>query len=165
MTSEADLRRLTARIATAADIFEARLPHATASLNLAAADGYPARASGTAAPTGGAELTPTEGAAHTNLGDLFGYDDAHGYRPGPAIRLDDIADELRAALTSLDRAHSQLTDCGVPPFLTRGYQCHGINGTGCTDWADKNRADHLCIDCGRAADSNSRRLRRRREAS
>lgn len=162
MTNRADLNRLTARIANSAAIFEYRLPYAADNLALHAATSHPTTATGNAntpTGTGTAELTATEAAAHNNLGDLYGYPDTN-YQPGPAIRLDDIADELRAALKSMDRAHRALTDCGVPPIITGKYQCRGINGHGCEDWADPNRSDHLCISCGRAVDSNRRRLRR-----
>lgn len=161
MTTPADIHRLLHRITNSANIAEARLEHATESLTLRAADGYPTKASGT--PTNGSastsELTPTEAAAHTNLGDLYGYNDTT-YNPGPITSLADLADELRASLTSLDRAQTELTKAGVPPLATDRYRCTGINGGGCSDWQDINRADHLCIDCGRSVDSNRRRLRR-----
>lgn len=159
MTAPADLARLAHRIINSADIIEARLPTATTALQRNAATGYPTVASGNArGGRGEAELTPTEAAAHTNTGDIYGYDTT--YRPGPTTRLSDIADELHAALKSLDRAHRALTDCGIAPLDTRHLHCHGINGRGCPDWRDTSRTDGLCIDCGRAVDSNRRRLRR-----
>lgn len=160
MTTPADLHRLLHRIANSVNVAEARLHHATEAIRRQQADSYPTRASGNATGTNGgtSELTAVEQAADTNLGDLYGYDDT--YRPGPLTRLADIADELHAALHSLDRAHNSITDCGIPPLITHQYRCHGINAQGCIDWADTNRTDHLCIDCGRQIDSNRRRLRR-----
>lgn len=178
MTTPADIRRLLAKLANSTQKAEARLPWAITAVALNTATGHPTTASGNA-NTGGrgkAELDPTESAAHTNLGDLIGWDtgertnttgdDTHqtGYHPGPGERLSDVASELRAALTCLDQAHRYLTDCGVPPFVTHQLRCRGINGQGCEEWADPNRDDHLGIDCGRAVDSNRRRKRRHTRA-
>lgn len=175
MTTPADIRRLLHRIANSVNIAEARLEHATTALTLATADGHRNTASGRdSGPRGTSELQPTEAAAHTNLGDLHNthydetrdqYTTADNYRPGPTIRLADIADELKAALTSLDRAHTAITNCGIPPLLNEQYRCRGINGQGCDEWIDPNRSDHLGINCGRAVDSNRRRLRRHKAAS
>lgn len=178
MTSPADLRRLIRRINTSIHVAQGRLDGVITNLARHAADGHPTRASGNANHGGRttAELTATEAAADTNLGDLYGYgdgtrdnttdDDTHrsGYHPGPSIQLDDIATELRAALLSLDRAHDALTAAGVPPIVTEQYRCHGINSIGCPthDWADPQRSDRLCINCARTLDSNARRLRKHR---
>jgi hypothetical protein len=157
VTTARDILHLTRRIQTSCDTIETRLPHATHNITLHTADGYPTTASGrvTDGSRGSSELTPTEAAAHTNLGDLTGYDTT--YRPGHQTRLEDIAIELQAALHSLDRAHQELTRIGVPPTPTQGLRCPGINATGCTNWKAK---DHdLCIDCGRITD-DARRARR-----
>lgn len=168
MTTPADITRALHRITNSTNIAEARLQPAITNLQLQTADGYPTTTSGRPTTTRTTnELTPTEQAANTNLGHLYGYD--NNYRPGPTTHLDDALEELRAALKSLDRFHQTLTNCGIPPAITDRYRCRGINGQGCTDWADYDpttglprRPDQLCIDCGRAADSNRRRLRRHR---
>jgi hypothetical protein len=179
MTTPADIRRHIHRVINSANILEARLPHGIQNTTLRTADGYPTKASGSAVDGSHStsELTPTESAAEANLGDIYGYTDGErdnitgddtrteGYKPGPTTRLADLADELRAALASLDRAHIELTNIGVPPLFTDKYRCRGINGTGCTDWADSTRIDNLCIDCGRASESNKRRVRRHKAAS
>jgi hypothetical protein len=187
MTTPADIRWLLARVQNSANVIEARLPHAETNTIRNQADGYPATASGNANQGGRskAELTPTEAAAHTNLGDLQVWTSCNGdpmrdipctvathidgdgrhnvqYKPGPATQLADLADHLDAALKSLDRCHDQLTRIGVPPLVTQSYRCRGVNGQGCDGWIDTNRQDHLCIDCGRSVDTNARRLRRHR---
>jgi hypothetical protein len=163
MTTPADIRWLLARVQNSANVIEARLPHAGLNTSRNQADGYPTTASGNANQGGRskAELTPTEAAANTNLGDLYGYDT---YKPGPTTRFLDLADELRAALTCLDRAHNQLTAIGVPPLITQQFRCRGVNAEGCTGWIDTNRSDRLCIDCGRSVDTKARRLRRHKTA-
>lgn len=178
MTLPDDLRRHIARITNSAQILEIRLPHAITNTARRTADGYPTTTSGTASSTGGtAELTPTENAAHTNLDDLYGYNDGTrdnptgddtrqaGYHPGPHTQLADTLDHLKAALTCLDHAHTALTACGIPADITRTTTCRGINNTGCTRIADLSRTDGYCIDCRRHIDSNARRQRRHRAAS
>jgi hypothetical protein len=167
MTTPSDIRRLIRRVLTSANVADARLDSAVTSLTLRMADSLPNTASGAdTGPRGNAELTPVEAAADRNLGDLYGYNGGT-YKPGPLTQLDDLADELRAALKSMDRAHDALSTAGVPPFITEQYRCRGINSVGCPtmEYKDEQRSDHLCIECGRVTDSNARRLRRHRAAS
>jgi hypothetical protein len=175
MTTPADIRRLIHRAINSLTVAEHRLQHAETNTQLLTAIGHPTTASGNTnhGPRGTNELTLTEAAAHTNLGDIYGYTDGTrdanpdidthttGYHPGPTTRYNDIADPIRAALKALDHMHTALTDAGVPPFITEQHRCRGINATGCTDWADRNRTDHLCIDCGRRADQATRAQRDR----
>lgn len=161
MTSPTDIRRLLARIRNSTDIAETRLEHATQALALQHHPILQAQDLTRGGTRTGGVSNPTANAALTNLGDTDTYSNTR-YRPGPATLLSDIATELAAALLNLNQAHDLISKCGIPPIHTRQYQCTGINQTGCTDWADTNRTDHLCIDCGRAVDSNKRRLRRHR---
>lgn len=163
MTSPQDIRRYIARVHTNATVLEGRLANAVENINRKMADSLPTTASGSASgpQAKGSVSDPTPAAAHANLGDLYGY--TNTYRPGPLTQLDDLADNLRAALMALDMAQSELTRIGVAPFTTEQYRCRGINGTGCHDWADRQRTDHLCIDCGRRTDSDARRRRRHQQ--
>lgn len=169
MTSPTDIRRLLNRITNQADIAAARLDPAITNIRLNTADSLPTTASGnaTGGPRATSELTPTENAAHTNLGDLYGYDQQ--YRPGPTIQLADLEVELQAAYASMQRAQRVISDIGLPPFVTQHLRCPGINGAGCDGWTDTDRetggprrADRLCIDCGRTTDLARRALRDRR---
>ena len=135
------LTRQLTHIRLEAWIITHRLPATLNHLNTITPDGYPTTASG--ADTG----------PHTNIVN----------RPTEHIAihrlehdiLNELDDYIRTARHALYIATNILDLVGTPPGTLTHLRC-----ITCQQWADPDRGDGNCIDCGRRTDSDTRRHRR-----
>jgi hypothetical protein len=165
VTSPRAIRRRATALRYNLEVLETRLGAALSAAT--GSDGYPSLASGNGGSQGSrgtAELTSVERAAHERLGDIHNGTTGK-YRPGNVTQLADLDELLHGANDLIVRAlqiANQMSP-GLTELDLRRLRCCNYNDrkpSSCGQWTDPTRTDGQCVDCGRKADTEARRMRR-----